>query len=239
MSINRFDTVQTSAQGRAIDPGLQAFMRNVYNTMGLGLLITGGTAYALSQISGIAEKLYGSGLFYVAAFAPLAFLLFGFTHNRIMRSSAQSLMLTFAAFSAVMGVSMGAIFLVYSSADIARAFFVTAGTFAAMSLYGYTTKRDLSAFRSFLVMGLIGVFIASIVNIFLGSGLMQFVISCAGVLVFTGLTAWDTQNLRLTYAEAHGREANGKMAVMGALSLYLNFVNLFQMILHLMGGNRE
>lgn len=239
MSYNRFDTVQSGAQTRAIDPGLQAFMRNVYNTMGVGLVLTGVTAYALSQIPGIRETLYSSGLFYVAAFAPLAFLLFGFTHNRIVRSSASQLLMMFSAFAVTMGVSMGSIFLVYSSADIARAFFVTAGTFAAMSLYGYTTKRDLSAFRSFLVMGLIGVFIASIVNIFLGSGLMQFVISCAGVLVFTGLTAWETQNLRQTYAETHGHEANSKIAVMGALGLYLNFVNLFQMILHLMGGNRE
>jgi FtsH-binding integral membrane protein len=238
MSYNRFDTVQSSAQPRAIDPGLQAFMRSVYNTMGLGLLLTGGTAYALSQIPGIRETLYTSGWFYIAAFAPLVFLMFGFTHSRIVRMSASQLTIMFSAFAATMGVSMGSIFLVYSSADIARAFFVTAGTFAGMSLYGYTTKRDLSAFRSFLVMGLIGLFIASIVNIFLGSGLMQFVISAAGVLVFTGLTAWETQNLRLTYAETHGREANSKIAVMGALGLYLNFVNLFQMILHLM-SNRE
>ena len=238
MSYNRFDAVQSGVQGRAIDPGLQAFMRSVYNTMGLGLLLTGGTAYALSQIPGIKETLYTSGLFYVAAFAPLVFLMFGFTHSRIVRMPASQLMLMFSAFAVTMGVSMGSIFLVYSSADIARAFFVTAGTFAAMSLYGYTTKRDLSAFRSFLVMGLMGVFIASIVNIFLGSGMMQFVISCAGVLVFTGMTAWETQNLRQTYAEAHGIEGNNKIAVMGALGLYLNFINLFQMILHLM-SNRE
>lgn len=239
MSINRFDAVQSSAQGRTIDPGLQAFMRNVYNTMGVGLVLTGLTAYGLSQIEGIRETLYTGGVFYIAAFAPLAFLLFGFTHNRIVRMSASQLLIMFSAFAVTMGVSMGSIFLVYSTADIARAFFVTAATFAGMSLYGYTTKRDLSAFRSFLFMGLLGVFIASIVNIFLGSGLMQFVISCAGVLVFTGLTAWETQNLRLTYAETNGHEANSKMAVMGALGLYLNFVNLFQMILHLMGGNRE
>jgi FtsH-binding integral membrane protein len=238
MSYNRFDTVQSAASGLSIDLGLQAFMRRVYNVMGLGLILTGGTAYAMSQIPGIVEKLYGTGLFYVAAFAPLAFLLFGFTHNRIMRMAASQLFLMFAAFSVVMGVSMGAIFLVYSGADIARAFFVTAATFAGMSLYGYTTKRDLSNFRSFLVMGLMGVFFASLANIFIASSAMQFVISCAGVLVFTGLTAFHTQELRLTYAEANGTEANSKMAVMGALGLYLNFINLFQFILHLM-SNRE
>ena len=153
------------------------------------------------------------------------------------RMSSEKLKLTFILFSAVMGLSMAAIFQIFTGASIARVFFITAATFAATSLYGYTTKRDLAGVGSFLFMGLVGIFIAMIVNLFLQSSMVQFVVSAIGVLVFTGLTAWETQRLKEAYTPGAG-EGNAKMAVVGALSLYLNFINLFQMLLHFMGDRR-
>jgi FtsH-binding integral membrane protein len=155
------------------------------------------------------------------------------------RMTAASARTAFFAFSAVMGLSLASVFLVFTGASIARTFFITATMFGATSLYGYTTKRDLSKFGSFLIMGLIGIIIASLVNIFLGSSLLQFAISIIGVLVFTGLTAYDTQSIKQQYAEGFGHETNNKMAVFGALSLYLNFINLFQLLLSLTGQREE
>jgi hypothetical protein len=153
--------------------------------------------------------------------------------------SVSAAQLAFWAFAIVMGLSMASIFLVFTGTSIARVFFITAATFGAVSLYGYTTKRDLSQFGSFLIMGLIGVVIASLVNLFLGSSALQFAISVIGVLVFTGLTAWDTQRLKEEYVESATGELVAKQAIMGALSLYLNFINLFMMLLQLFGQNRE
>jgi FtsH-binding integral membrane protein len=155
------------------------------------------------------------------------------------RMTAASARMAFFAFSAVMGLSLASVFLVFTGASIARTFFITAAMFGATSLYGYTTKRDLSKFGSFLIMGLIGVIIASLVNIFLASSALQFAISIIGVLVFTGLTAYDTQNIKEQYAEEHGSESNSKLAVWGALSLYLNFINIFQLLLNLTGQREE
>ena len=242
MSYNRFDAVQSGVQGRAIDPGLQAFMRSVYNTMGLGLLLTGGTAYALSQIPGIKETLYTSGLFYVAAFAPLVFLMFGFTHSRIVRMPASQLMLMFSAFAVTMGVSMGSIFLVYSSADIARAFFVTAGTFAAMSLYGYTTKRDMTGWSGFLSYAVIGLLIASLVSFFFitdpgTSKTFSLIISSVVVLLFAVMIAFETQMIKSMYIEAaqYGDNAINQSAIFGAFALYGSIVTMFQHILNILG----
>ena len=169
--------------------------------------------------------------------APLAFVFF--FSFKMQTMSAASAQMTFYAFSAVMGLSLASVFLVFTGASIARTFFIAATMFGATSLYGYVTKRDLSKFGSFLMMGLIGVMIASIVNIFLGSSALQFAVSVIGVLVFTGLTAWDTQNIKEQYAENAGIEANQKLAVFGALSLYLNFVNIFQLLLSLTGQQEE
>jgi FtsH-binding integral membrane protein len=153
--------------------------------------------------------------------------------------SLSGLKTLFWLFCGTMGLSMGAIFLTYTDASIARAFFVTAATFGAMSLWGYTTKSDLASMGAFLLMGLFGLIIASVVNIFLVSSMLQWVVSVAGVAIFTGLTAWDVQRIKQTYAESYGQEANDKMAVFSALTLYLNFINAFQFMLELMGNRRS
>ncbi len=176
---------------------------------------------------------------FVIMLAPLGLVMWlSFGINRMQASTAQAL---FWVYAGVMGLSMASIFLVFTGASIARVFFITAGTFAAMSLYGYTTQRDLSQFGSFLMMGLIGIIIASLVNIFIASSALQFAISVIGVLVFVGLTAWDTQQIKETYYEyqyADGQTAS-KTAIMGALRLYLDFINLFMMLLQLFGARRD
>jgi hypothetical protein len=180
--------------------------------------------------------LYGSPLQWVVMLSPLAFVLvLSFGINKLSVPAAQAV---FWAFSAVMGLSLSSIFLVYTDASIAKVFFITAATFGAMSLYGYTTKRDLTNMGSFLMMGLIGLIIASVVNIFMQSSMLEFAISAVGVLIFVGLTAYDTQKIKEGYDEAHAPEVLAKGAIMGALSLYLDFINLFLMLLRLF-GNRE
>ena len=228
----------TSAQANAaqIDVGLRKYMLQVYNYMASGVLLTGIVAYAVSSSPAAVEMIFGSGLSFVVMLAPFAFILvLSFGINKISAGTAQAL---FWAFAGVMGVSMASVFLAYTGESVARVFFITAGAFAGLSLYGYTTKKDLSGFGSFLIMGLIGIVIASVVNIFLQSSAMQWIISVIGVLVFAGLTAYDTQRIKLMYNELDNSEVHGKKAIMGALSLYLDFVNMFMMLLHLF-GNRE
>lgn len=236
MSYQNNQNATTYSTTGAIDQGLQAFMRSVFNAMGAGLVVTGLTAFGVSQVPALFNAIFGTPLQWVVIFAPLAFLFLGFTPSRIARMDAAKLHLLFIAFSAVMGISMAVIFKVFTAESIARVFFITAATFAATSLYGYTTKRDLSSMGSFLFMGVIGLVIASVVNLFLQSTMVHFVVSALGVLIFTGLTAYDTQRLKETYSSSYGAaEANAKLAVMGALSLYLNFINLFQSLMNLMG----
>jgi FtsH-binding integral membrane protein len=218
-------------------------MLKVYNYMGIGLVVTGLVAYFANQaavsngqLTAWGELLYTSPLMWVVALAPLAFVLvLSFGINKLSVGAAQA---TFWAFAAVMGLSLSSIFMVYTDASIAKVFFITAATFGAMSLYGYTTKRDLTGIGNFLIMGLIGLVIASIVNIFLASGPLDFAISAIGVLIFVGLTAYDTQKIKEGYSESHGADVLAKGAIMGALSLYLDFINLFMMLLRLF-GNRE
>jgi FtsH-binding integral membrane protein len=229
----------TYSQSAVIDAGLQAHMRSVYNTMCFGLVVTGLVAFSVANIEPVFNLVFGTPLRWVALFAPLAFLMFGFTPGRLHRMPADKIRLMFYGFSALMGLSMAAIFMVFTGASIARVFFVTAGAFAATSLYGYTTKRDLARMGSFLFMGLIGIVLASVVNIFLGSAPVQFAISVLGIVIFTGLAAWETQRLKESYSYGStSGESNAKMAVMGALSLYLNFINLFQTMMHFMGNQR-
>ena len=224
---------RTAATQVAYDQGLRQYMLRVYNYMASGLFLTGAVAVGIYQ-SGWVYTLVGTPLIWVVMLSPLAFVLvLSFGINRLSLFATQAL---FWAFAGVMGLSMSTIFLVFTGASIARVFFITAATFAAVSLYGYTTKADLSRFGTFLFMGLIGIVIASVVNIFLGSTALQFAISVIGVLVFTGLTAYDTQMIKEQYDENYGGEAIGKLAVMGALSLYLDFINLFQMLLSLLGA---
>ena len=217
----------------AIDEGLRAHMLRVYNYMGLGLVVTGVVAMLVASTPALYVPIFSTPLKWVVMLAPLAFVLFfSFRIESMSSSTAQTL---FWAFCAVMGLSLASVFLVFTGVSIARTFFITAAMFGATSLYGYTTKRDLSGFGGFLMMGLIGVIIASIVNIFLGSSALQFAISVIGVLVFVGLTAWDTQNIRQQYLDYSDEEVRSKLAVFGALSLYLNFVNIFQLLLAFTG----
>lgn len=220
-----------------IDEGLRSYMLSIYNYMGLGLAITGLTAFVVATSPPLMAVIFGTPLKWVVMLAPLGFVFF--LAARVHRMSVGAAQLTFWTFAIVMGLSMASIFLVFTGTSIARVFFITAATFGAVSLYGYTTKRDLSQFGSFLIMGLIGIVIASLVNLFLGSSALQFAISVIGVLVFTGLTAWDTQRLKEEYVESMGQELIAKNAILGALSLYLNFINLFMMLLQLFGQNRE
>jgi FtsH-binding integral membrane protein len=225
-----------SSLGARIDAGLRAHMQRVYGYMAGGLALTGIVAYTAAAF-GFYQSIAGTPLLWIVMLAPLGFVLalsFG-----IERMSAGTATLLFWIYAAVMGLSLGGIFLVYTGASIARVFFITAATFGAMSLYGYTTRTDLSAFGSFLMMGLIGIVIASLVNIFLESSALQFAISVIGVIVFVGLTAYDTQRIKAIYLESDTAETAGRKAVLGALSLYLDFINLFMMLLQLFGSRRD
>ena len=243
---------QTSATTAAVfDAGLRAYMLRVYNWMASGLLVTGIIAYAIANTSLInafypmVQTPYGmmhhaSGLAMIAMFAPLAFVLvLSLGVNRLSLSAAQGL---FWLFCAAMGASMVNIFLIYTSESIVRVFFITAATFASTSLYGYTTKSDLTKMGSFMMMGLFGMIIASLVNIFVGSSALQFALSIIGVVVFTGLTAYDTQRIKASYlqsAYAEGPDGAAKRSVYDALSLYLNFINLFMLLLQLLGNRNN
>jgi FtsH-binding integral membrane protein len=232
---------RVAAQARVgtaqVDAGLRQYMLSVYNYMGLGLAITGLVAFFVASTPALYQPIFGTPLKWVVMLAPIGFVFF--LSARIHSMSASAAQITFWIYAAVMGLSLASIFLVFTGESVARVFFITAGTFGAMSLYGYTTQRDLSQFGSFLMMGLIGVIIASVVNIFLGSSALQFAISVIGVLVFVGLTAYDTQRIKETYFEGDVGEVVTKKAIMGALTLYLDFINLFVMLLQLFGQSRE
>ena len=211
-------------------------MLRVYNYMAGGLAITGVVAYVAAAY-GFYQAIVGTPLFWLVLFAPLGLVLL--LSYRLQKMSLGAAQLTFWAYAALVGLSIAGIFLVYTHASIARVFFITAGTFAAMSLYGYTTRRDLSGMGSFMMMGLIGIIIASLVNIFIASSALQFAISAIGVVVFVGLTAWDTQQIKEMYWEADGEVIAGKKAIMGALKLYLDFLNLFILLLQFLGDRRN
>ena len=221
------------ATSAVIDAGLRAHMLRVYNYMGLGLVVTGLVAMIVASTPALYVPIFSTPLKWVVMLAPLGFVLF--FSFRLEAMSSATAQLLFWAFCAVMGLSLASVFLVFTGTSIARTFFIAAGMFGATSLYGYTTKRDLASFGGFMIMGLIGVIIASIVNIFLASSALQFAISVIGILVFVGLTAWDTQNIRQQYLDYSDEEVRSKLAVFGALSLYLNFVNIFQLLLAFTG----
>ena len=243
---NRARTIGTAAS-TAVDAGLRAYMIRVYNYMLAGLALTGGAVLAVlnTPLIGVFFNVDPTGQFitgmsvlgWIAFFAPLAMVFF--LSFRIEKMSFSTAQLTFWIFAAVMGIGLAPIFLMYTGTSVAKVFFITAATFGAMSLWGYTTKRDLTGWGSFLFMGLIGIIIASLVNLFLQSSMMDFVISVIGVLVFTGLTAYDTQRIKneYDYVSSNG-ELMGKASIMGALRLYLDFINLFLMLLRLLGERR-
>lgn len=229
--------MQTGARAGAqpIDEGLRSYMLSVYNYMAGGLAITGLVAYFSVQF-GIYQQIAATPLIWVVMLAPLGMVFF--LSARISKMSTAGAQAAFWIFAALMGLSLASIFLVYTQSSIARVFFITAAAFGGLSLYGYTTKKDLSGWGSFLIMGVIGIIIASIVNLFLGSSALQFAISVIGVLVFAGLTAYDTQRIKEMYYVGDDGTVAGRKAIMGALSLYLNFINMFVMLLSLF-GNRE
>ena len=224
------------SQSTVIDQELREYMMKVYNYMTSGLAISGLVAWGFSKSPALMGAIYGTGLQWIVMLAPLGFIFF--LGARLQKMSLSAAQMTFWAFSAVMGISLSYIFVVYTGMSIARVFFITCGTFAGMSIYGYTTKRDLTKLGSFLIMGLIGVIIASIVNIFMQSSAMHFVISAIGVLVFVGLTAYDTQRIKSTYYQVAGTNFAQKAAIMGALTLYLDFINLFVMLMQFFGQRR-
>ncbi|MBY5737217.1 Bax inhibitor-1/YccA family protein [Rhizobium leguminosarum] len=235
---------QSRAQtGEMIDQGLRAYMLKVYNLMALGLAITGVAAYlsfqfafANGELTAFGQAIYVSPLKWVVILAPLALVFFlSFRINRMTVAAAQT---TFAVYAALVGLSLSSIFLIYTGQSVVQTFFVTAASFGALSLYGYTTKRDLSAMGSFLIMGLFGLMIAMLVNVFLASSAVQFAISVLGVLIFAGLTAYDTQRIKELYLEADDVAVAGRKAIMGALTLYLDFINLFMFLLQFMGNRK-
>jgi hypothetical protein len=233
----RLGTRGAVAPGHAVDDAeLRDFMRRVYGYMASGLAVTGVVAYAAAA-SGFYQAIADSPILWLVMLAPLGFVLvLGFGIGRMSADIAQAV---FWIYAAVMGLSLGGIFLVFTGASIARVFFITAATFAAMSLYGTTTRTDLSRAGSFLMMGLIGIVIASLVNIFIGSDALHFAISVIGVIVFVGLTTWDTQRIRhLVFAGDPGDTVR-KKAILGALTLYLDFINLFMLLMQLLGQRRE
>ena len=240
----RYGSVSRDYAGE-IDQGLRAYMLKVYNYMAIGLAVTGVVAFAAAnaavdasgQLTAFGAAIYTSPLRWVIMLAPLAAVFF--LSFRIDRMSVAAAQATFWGYAAIMGLSLSSIFLVYTGQSISQVFFVTAASFAALSLFGYTTKRDLSAMGSFLIMGLFGIIIASIVNIFLASSALQFAISVIGVLVFAGLTAYDTQRIKEMYYVGDDAAVMGRKAIMGALALYLDFINMFIMLLQLFGQSRE
>lgn len=218
----------------AYSEGLRTYMLSVYNYMAMGLGLTGGVALLVVSSPTLLHAIMPMMLLFIIAPVALVFFL-SFKINTIKYSTAQAVFWLYAALN---GVAFSVIFLAYTYESIARVFFITAGMFAAMSLYGYTTKRDLTAMGSFLFMGLIGLILASLVSLFWHSTMLSFLISVAGVLIFTGLTAYDTQSIKEAYTEGSSAEVSGKRAIFGALRLYLDFINLFLMMLRLMGDRR-
>ncbi len=254
--VRNYQTYQAAPGGAvtdaSVDQGLRAYMVKVYNLMMIGLAVTGLAAWgvfalstttdpslAVGELNGVmltqfGAAIYTSALRWVLIFAPLALVFF--LSFRVHKMSVPAAQGTFWLYAALVGASISTIFLVYTQESIVRTFFITASAFGALSLYGYTTKRDLSGWGSFLIMGVFGLIIASIVNIFLGSSALQFAISVIGVLVFAGLTAYDTQNIKEMYFEGDDDVVTGRKAIIGALRLYLDFINLFMFLLQFLGN---
>ena len=231
---DRQTTITRATDAAVMDEGLRTYMLRVYNYMASGLALTGVVAYIVANTPFLMNAIFGTPLMWLVMLAPLGVVLF--LGAKIKTMSVGAAQTTFWVFAILMGMSLATIFVVYTQTSIARVFFITASVFGAMSLYGYTTKRDLTGWGSFLFMGLIGIIIASIVNIFLGSSALYFAISVIGVLVFVGLTAYDTQNIKNMYVQSDSTAVVSKKAIMGALKLYLDFINLFIMLLHLFGN---
>ena len=235
MQPNRYDNAQTRSSA-SYDIGLREHFGRVYNMMALGLVVTGLTAYITSEIPSFYEQIHGTIFGMIVALAPLGIIFFGLTPRKVMTMSMPTVNGLYFGLTALIGLSMSYIFVAYTGESVARVFFITAAMFGAMSLWGYTTKSDLSAMGSFLFMGLIGLIIAIVVNMFLGSSMLGFMISGAGVLLFTLMIAFETNVIKQMYNPANGTDVNQRMALMSALSLYLSVINLFQFLLSILGS---
>ena len=222
---------------QVIDTGLRSYMLSVYNYMASGLTLTGAVAMLIASSPTLIQVFFGTGLHWIIMFLPIILVLF--LSVRLHKMSVESVKIIFWSYSILMGISLSSVFLLYTGESIARTFFITAATFISMSLYGYTTKKNLLSWSSFLFMGIIGICLCSIINIFIGSTALQFVISGAGVLIFTGLTAYDTQNIKHAYCLHDNTMESSKKAIFGALQLYLDFINIFIMMIQFFNINRD
>ena len=236
-NFNRSSFASANTSSTTYDAGLRAYMVSIYNFMAIALGISGFVSFTVANSPALMQLFFGSAFSIVVMLAPLGFVFYFMRKiNSISASQAKNYLWVFAT---LMGISLASIFAIYTGTSIARTFFITASTFGAMSIYGYTTKKDLTAMGSFLMMGLFGIIIASVVNIFLHSSALEFAISLIGIFVFIGLTAYDTQRIKNSYYQCSGNsEATNKMAVIGALNLYMDFVNLFLMMLRFFGDRR-
>jgi len=242
MSNERFD-MNTKTDSRAtIDEGLRNHFMRVYNIMAFGLVVTGLTAFVTSQSAMMVKALItmqsNPMMAMLVAFSPMIIVMMAFNPMTMRKLSSNALTMIFLGFSAYFGWLFSTMFLAYTGASIARVFFITSATFAGMSIYGYTTRKDLSSMRSFLMMGIMGLFIAIVANMFFQSSMMQLAISAIGVVLYTLLVAFNTQEIKQSYNEGYGAENNRKIAVMGALNLYINFIMLFQFLMQFMGERR-
>ncbi len=228
---------QAQAQAAAVDVGLRAYMLRVYNYMCVALALSGAVAFFVSTSPTMQQAIFGTPLMWVVFLAPLGLVFF--LSARIHKMSAAAAQTTFWIFAGLMGMSLASIFIAYTPESITRVFFITAGAFAGLSLVGYTTKKDLSGMGTFLIMGVIGLIIAMVVNMFVASSMLALGISVLGVLIFAGLTAYDTQQIKLMYYEADGAEVATKKSIMGALKLYLDFLNMFIFMMHILGVARD
>jgi FtsH-binding integral membrane protein len=236
-NFNKITSFASAAAGTTYDSALREYMVKVYNFMAIALGISGAIAFITASSPAVMSFLFGTPLAWVVMLAPLGFVFFfGAKINSISAEKAKSYLWIFAA---LMGVSMSTIFITYTGASIARTFFISASVFGGMSLYGYTTKKDLTAMGSFLIMGVMGLLVASLINIFLKSSALDFALSAIGVLIFTGLTAYDAQRIKQNFYHSGDSETTAKLAVMGALNLYMDFINLFMMMLRFIGDRRD
>lgn len=235
MQPDRYNSTPATAARASVDAGLRAHMQSIYNRMCLGVLVTAITSFVVANSPALMQLFLGGPQAYIVMLAPLAVVWFGFNP---MTMSSGKLRISFFLLSVLYGISFATIFMAYAKEDIARAFFITSAMFAGLSIFGYTTRMNLDGMRTFIVMGIIGVLIASVINMFVQSSMMMFIISIVSVVAFSGMTAWQTQNMKEMYSAANGAEGNSRMGWAAALNLYVSFIALFSNILHLIGNNR-